>query len=104
MIFPTVNVLSFEHGKRTRLTIIWLKMVMIALGGLLAYIAVSFSFCFSAALEDGAVFAAAALVGLFLAIWHSYRLRLVDAIWTFMTYALFHFLFLAGLGPDWITR
>ena len=43
-------------------------------------------------------FAVGAISSIFLTIWVLFRIRLVDAIWAFLTYAVFHLLWLMSFS------
>jgi hypothetical protein len=104
--FPTVNFLSFECGKRKELTLIWMKIALVALGGVLIFVLMYWLIGphGSHGIDEVWPFIVAAGIVLFLVTWVSFRMRLFDALWTFTTYAVLHLISLAALGPDWLTR
>jgi len=84
-VFPEAELFSFDAGKRARLLLVWGKIALVSVGTVLACVVV----------EDW-ILAAAAAVGVFLSMWALFRIRLVDVVWAYLTYAVFHLLWLGA--------
>ena len=100
IVFPGGELISLMPEKRKRLILTWAKVSLVAQATVLAFVWANAI----EVVESDWPFAAGAAAGIFLTIWQLFRIRLLDAIWAFWTYMVFHLMFLWSLGPDWLTR